>query len=196
MTADESPPEGYERGIRKLIELVSRIHHNTEWNPTEQKKALEDAANKLEELAELLLSGPAAYDLETAHDERGIPERVIGLDGFLIEQPESEWPSYQSIKWDIRELAMSARIAAERLPNPRKRHALEFAARGLLYLRHDYGFPRVTLSNDSADVSELERVCTSAGLVLSPERYRGALAESLKTFDPHFVEPGYESILK
>lgn len=193
---ESTASEIYERGIDKLIEIVSRIH-NSGWSPTESRKTIEAIAKKLEETAELLVSGSAQFDIETFHDERGIPEPVIGLDGYPIEQPtEWEWPSYQSIKWDIRLLAESARLATEQLPDPRKKPAQEFAARGLLHLRHDYGFQRVSLYDNGIDVIELKRVCERAGIVLSRERYRGLLAESLKTFDPYFIEPGYDLIYK
>lgn len=193
----ENLGECYERGIRKLIEKVSRIHKSErekEWNSTAKRKAIEEIAKKLEETADLLTSGSAQFDIESFHDERGIPERAIGLDGWPVENEETDWPSYQSIKSDIRLLAESARQAAEQVPNSRKRFALSFAARGFLHLRHDYGFPPVAKYKDSADVIELERVCSSAGMVLSRESYLGALTDSLKTFDPHFTEPEYRPI--
>jgi hypothetical protein len=190
---DDSMQEIYKRGIKKLVEIVSRIH-SSEWSPTESKRAIEKIAKKLKETAWLLdACGSAQCDIEILHNKRGIPEPVIGLDGIPIQQsPKWEWPSYRSIRQDIELLTESARLAAEQLPDPRKNRALEFAARGFLHLRHDYGFPPISLYNNSDDVIEFESICNSAKIFLSRERYRGVLSESLKTFDPYFLQPGFE----
>lgn len=183
----------YERGINRLITRVKSIHEietGKEWSSTKQKKDIEKIALELEKAAKLLaVVGTAQFDIEIFHDERGSPKRIVGLDGWPVEEKSPiDWPSYKSIYWNIRVLAESANLAAQQLPNPRKKRALEFAAHGLLHLRNYYDFPLPKLSDTGTDVQELKRVCESAGMCLSVERYRGMLSESLKSFDPHYME--------
>lgn len=189
--------ELYERGILKLTDKVKRVYAaerasgDQKWNRTAQRKEIEEIAKKLEDAAEILTSCSAQFDLEVFHDKRGLPEEVIGIDGWPEPQEDSDWPIYQSIKWDIRLLAESARLCAESVPNSRRKFALEFAARGLLHLRFDYEFPPPVKYKDSDDVFELERVCINAGMMLSRESYLNAITKVLKTFDPRYTEPEF-----
>lgn len=187
--------KSYEIRIQRLIEIVKRIHEN-EWSSTDRKKAIKTIANKLKETADLLrLCGSAQQDIELFHDECVTPAQVTGLNGLPIEQ-DSVNPSYRSIQQYVQLLAKSACLAAEQLPAARTKNALKFAARGLLHLRYDYDFPQVSLYDNSEDVIELERICKQLGIHLSRERLRGALSESFKTFDPRFMEAGFEQIYK
>lgn len=185
----------YDAGIARLIARVRRCHESEcEQTWTATRRRYEAFAQRAEEFSELMAEHEAT-DIESVHDERGEPVKVPGPDGWPVEiQDDPEWPSMQGLKWRIRDLADSARIAAERLPGAREKHALPMAARGLLHLRHDCGFQRPALSNESHDVCELDRVCRTAGIILSRERLRGALAESLKTFDSTFYD-GFDLIL-
>lgn len=187
--------ELYDAGIARLIARVKLCHESEgEQTWTETRRRYEAFAERAEEFADLIFDHEAT-DIEFVHDERGKPVKVPGADGWPVEiQDDPEWPTMQALKWRIRDLAESARIAAERLPGARERFALPMAARGLLHLRHDCGFSRPALSNESDDVCELDRVCRSAGIVLSRERLRGALSASLSTFDANFYD-GFDLIL-
>jgi hypothetical protein len=194
---DPEPPNAdYERGIGNLIKVVVRVHDASagKWSPTPLRHEISEIAIKLDKIADLLgHQGSAQRRIESVHDE---PEaRQIGLDGYPIEESplNTKAGSYQETTWRIRWLADSAREAANRLPNPRQKRALPYAAMGLLHLRQRYDFPRPALSNNSEEVNELDRICRAAGIFLSRERLRGALAQALKEFDG-YVRPGYEWI--
>ncbi len=174
----------YEAGIQRLIQHLAAMQRDS-FNPTPLRKRYELFAQRAEEFATLIAEF-SADDLEDVHAERGRPVREIRADGHVVDvDHDPHWPSLETMRWRVRELAESARVAADRLPSPREKRALPLAVRGLLHLRYDHGFPRPTLSDKSEDVQELARVCEKAGIHLSPERLRGALAEELKTFDPH-----------
>lgn len=174
--------ETYEQEISNLIDVVKHMHESA-WSPTESRNKIERIAQALEKVAELLEDGSAQFDIEIFHDKRGIPEMVTGLDGWPVEESaEREWPTYQGIKWEILLLAESAHLTAEQLSRPEK--ALAYAARRLLYLRQAYDFNLPKLYNNSLDIKELERVCNAAGIFLSAESYRGALAKALQELCP------------
>jgi hypothetical protein len=110
----------YKCGIKRLTERVKLMHEaEKELSPTPRKKDIEKIATALEKATGLLeANGCAQFDIESFHDERDIPERGIGLDGWpIVKRPVIEWPSYKAITWHIRALAESARMAADQLPN-------------------------------------------------------------------------------
>jgi hypothetical protein len=176
----------YEIGIARLIARVREVHeidHSHSWTP--RPRAYEQLAEKADEFAELMAEFEGT-DAEYVFDRLDEAEQ-IGLDGWPVSEPEGgpEPGRYQGLKWRIRELADAARLAGKRLPGPRTKQALPIAARGLLHLWNDCGFSEPVLSDGSEIVGELNRVCCGAGIFLSRERLRGALAESLATFDRH-----------
>ena len=124
----------YQAAIGKLIQRV-RVSHETKWSPTESRKECERVAKALDDVAELVATTFEGMRIEEVHEERGKPERKTGLDGYPIEEENYlEWPSYQGIKWRIRDLADSARKAAADLPDPRTKFALRHAATGMLQI--------------------------------------------------------------
>ncbi len=187
----------YRLFVTRLVEAVARIYeaeNSKDWSPTVAKKNIEAIEKKLTQIANILdEAGCAQFDIENIHNAQGF-ETVIGENGWPVKSPIEYWSSYKSIILNIRDLAESARLAMMEIPDPRKRNALEFAARGYLHLRSLHGFDRPVLSNNGPDVIALKEICEAAGIFLSEERYRGALSESLKNFDPHCLEPGLDSI--
>lgn len=178
----------YEAGIARLIERVREVHRlDQEHSWTPRRKEYEAFAERAEEFANLIAEQEGS-DTERIFDRRG--DRV-GLDGWPV---ESEDVTLQGLKWQVRELAAAARKAAQELPAPRTKQALPMAARGLLHLWHDCGRARPVLSDGSEIVGELNRVCFQAGIVLSRERLRGALADSLETFDRNYYD-GFDLLL-
>lgn len=189
----------YERGIKRLIKMVQHVcEAEKEWSPTPLKKDIEKIAATLEETARLLeRDGCAQFDIEFLHDERDIPVRAIDLNGWPVENKTIiERPSYKAVTWYIRGLAESARVAADQLPNPREKRALKYAARGLLHLMHHCGRPCPSLYDNGAGVQEFKQICECAGMNLSVESYRGALAASLKNFDPYYTEQHYDELFQ
>lgn len=165
----------YLRRLDRLVQEIRAVNEaDRQWSPTPERKRYEDFAARAEEFAERIL-GLECTDVEAVHDELRSNDRGEVVNGY---------PCMKSIRQHVLDLAESARVASDRLPNPRARRALPFAALGLLRLRYEFGFPRPALSNSSADVVELDQVCRAAGLVLSRERLRGALAEALSGFKP------------
>lgn len=173
----------YEAGIARLIEHVRAMHRN-EWSPTSKRKALESIAARIYELADLLdEQGTNQSDIEELHNRP--PEPEVGPDGYPVAVDDFGC-SYKGTIMYMRDLAKSARRVADELPDPRRKPALPFAAYALLHLRYQHGLERPALSDGGDAVRELRAVCEAAGIHLSSERLRGALAEALHAFDPHF----------
>ncbi len=195
-----SEPGGelYEAAVQKLIARTRDIHAVAgEWSPTPLRKELLEVAERIEALSALLdRSGAAQSELERRHKMRRRPEQIIGVDGYPEPADDAPFASYEGVRYELRELARSAREAAAELPDPREKRALPFAALGVLLLRRDYEFPPAVMSDDGADVVELERVCCAAGLMLSRQRLRGALTEARRRFDLHFTPPEYKLLLR
>lgn len=176
--------ELYDYGVDRLIERVKSVHEGESrgernWR-TEARRKYEELARRADEFAELIREHEAT-------DVEDVFERVeveVGRDGWPIEH--EPLTTMSALRYHVRDLAAAARIAAEELPTARQKLALPMAAKGLLCLRHDYGFERPALSNDSEDVRELDRICRLSGIVLSRETLRNALAEALRTYDPHY----------
>lgn len=166
----------YELCIARLIEYVKRARL-APWSPTPAKRAMTALSRKLEELANLLESDPYALSVEDFHNARAEPD-------------------FQTIKHGIHMLAESARLAADDLPNPREKPAIGIAAQGFLHIRHAYGLPQPALSNNSPGVLEFGQVCESAGIPLSPERLRGALAEAFNSFDKYDAPEGISDLFR
>ncbi|MDI1267802.1 MAG: hypothetical protein PSV40_01685 [Polaromonas sp.] len=167
----------YEQGINRLIEYVRK--QTNVLNPTQRKNALVAFATRLNALArDLETHGMAQGAIEEEHD-----------------QAPDVFCSYAATLRHMRELAESAQRAAASLPDARKRFAMPAAALGLVHLRHAHGYKRPVLSNTSADVKELARVCKAAGLIKSDEALRGALAAGLNAFDPYYVPPWVDEVV-
>lgn len=170
----------YEDGIRRLAKRL-KMMVDSGYSPTPKRKEIEAIAQQLEDMANVLGSqGSAQFDIEKYHDK-------LTLD----ENNKPRLGSYQKAKWGMRDLARSARAAAEALPDARAKHALPFAAEALLYLRHDCGHKLPARSNTDPAISELDRLCTLAGMSrYSNERLRGALSDALDTHT-HGTRPDY-----
>lgn len=158
--------------------LISRVRgkHESGWSPTPEKKALEDLSSRLRALAEELggwlpgqsdASAAACSSLEYAHDD---------LHGYS---------TYVGVQNSLGLLADTADREAEKLPNPRVKVALPFAARGLLVLLHAHGRDRPSKSNDGWGVLELESIAREAGIVVGRDALRKALGTALDEFDPY-----------
>ena len=179
----------YTRATEKLIARVCEIDR-AEWSPTPARQECVRVAKALNEVADMLAANTQWMMIEAVHKARGEPEVVTGLDGWpQTEESEYEWANYEAIKLQIRELAYSARLAAEELPDPREKHALPHAAMGLLHLLHWYGFPPATAYKDGSAVIELERIARKAGILRSREAYLKALKQCMKNFDGHYTPP-------
>lgn len=186
----------YEKAITKLVARV-RLSHETEWSPTESRKECERVAKALEKVADMLSTTSEEMRIEAVHQQRGEPETFTGIDG-LPQQTQSkiEWPGYQAIKWQIRSLAESARMAADELPHHNEKFALRHAAMGMLILRHFYDFAPATFYKDGEAVIELERIAELAGIFLTREAYLKVLKETIKKFDPHYTPPEFLYLFK
>ena len=180
----------YERSIPKLTETVG-LMHSTKWSPTPEAKALELLAKKLDETI-TLMDRNTYWELEEDFNQ---PIRGrVHLDG--TREPDIDRAgSYAGIRWRMHELAEFARSKKDELPHPNKKHELPFAAMAILHIMYQAGKDRPTLYDNSEAVKELGRVCNGAKIILSPERLRGALAASLESFDPNYMEAGVEEIL-
>lgn len=180
----------YEQSIAKLIDRVKQIHE-VNWSPTPEAKALEALANKLEETI-AMMDESAYWELEDAFDQ---PQQGwVRFDG--TREPDIDRSGrYASIRWAMYEVAEFARAKKDELPNPKKKHALPFAAIGLLHIMYEAGKERPKLYDRSEAVKELGRICDAANIALSPERLRGALTEALATFDPLYCDDGVNGIL-
>jgi hypothetical protein len=194
----------YEEGIALLVERLKAMHRS-EWSPTPKRKAAEAIAARLDELADLLAEdGIAQPSIQQFHDQP--PQPQPGIDGWP--EPVVKWvegfpeptmnhrDSYSGTIGHMRALAESARQVAADLPNPRTKPALPFAALALLHLRYEHGYPRPTMYEAGDDVHELQRVTEVAGIVLSPQRLRGALTEAWSRFDPAFVPDYIDELIR
>ncbi|MFA7666364.1 MAG: hypothetical protein WCY32_09620 [Burkholderiaceae bacterium] len=173
--------EMYDHGVDRLVEWVKSVHESHgRRNWTETRRRYEAFAQRAEEFANLIAEHEAT-DIEEVFERH---ETEVGADGWPIDHEPAT--TMKVLKYQIQDLAASARTAASELPTARQKLALPMAAKGFLYLRYDYGFDRPALSNNSEDVRELGRICQLSGIVLSPETVRNALAEAIRTFDPHY----------
>ncbi len=162
--------DAYQVAVTRLICQVRSMKEGG-WSPTPERKSAELIADLLCELsARLEEYGPAQDSIEVAHDNAWAS--VPGA------------PTYAGISGSIRNLAATARKVADELPDPRKKHALPFAALALLHLRYRHRFPAPSLYDDGDDVRELTRVLGEAGIYLAPQTVRNALSDALKSFDP------------
>ena len=186
--------EAYERGIQAIIGRMRQIHER-DWSPTPLRREIDSIAEELKRMVALLETRSSAQtQIERLHEEPQPTE--IGVDGYPIEEPPNRRGTYKSVILELRHLADSAREAASRLPDPREKRALPFAAMALLHLRYELGYQRPAVSNNNEVVRELDRVCREAGIVLSRERLRGAMADALKNFDPCGTPPGVDAIIR
>lgn len=164
-------------------QLIARLRPMAKgyWNPTPVRKKITEIVEQLEALAQRLQKGSSAHSaIEEVHRER-----------YAVEG-EAEWTAFNAAVGEIAALAESARAAADRLPEPRRRPHLPWAADCLLHLRYLHGFPLPMLSDKSDDVIELQDVLAEAGIVLSAVRVRNLLSVALKSFDPHLLPPGLD----
>lgn len=182
----------YSEGVERLKKRL-RGMSNTSWSPTPEYKKLHEIATALVSLAdELDGCGVAQSSIESEHDKVQPP--LIGADGWPIPAPDYGI-SFKATLMYMRELAGSAKSAASKLPNPRSRAAIPFAALAFVHLKYWYEHERPKLTNDGKDVQELSEICESAGILRSPENMRNALSDALKIFDRHFYPPGILNIL-
>lgn len=182
----------YEQGIARLIKRVREL--DQPWSPTPLRNEILDVAKRLEALVQLLeVNGSAQFDIECEHDKEPDPE--TGVDGYRIPVPDFRC-GYQPTLGYMRDLADSARRAASSLPGSREKAALPFAAMGLLHLRYAHGFDAPRISDSSADVEELDRVCKGAGLYKARETLRNSLSEALKIFDRHYMPYHFRFIVE
>ena len=181
----------YDQGISRL---VARLQHmDGDWSPTPLREKIECIAVDLERLIDVLeADGVAQSQIELEHDKE--PPAGISPDGMPLPLPDSGF-SYQVTIMRMRDLAGAARRAANALPSPRAKRALPFAATALLRLRYEHGFQKPAISDVSADVLELKRVCDLANLPKAPETIRNALSSALKTFDPDYFPDGVFEIV-
>lgn len=180
----------YEKSIAKLIERVCLIH-TSGYSPTEEGKALDALAQKLEETF-ALMDQAKYWELEYAFNQPG--PGSVRIDGSKEEDIERAG-RYANIRWGMHELAKFARRKKGELPHRNKKHAVPFAATGLLHIMYQAGKGCPKLYDNSEAVRELGRVCEGAGIVLSAERLRGALTASLESFDPNYRDAGIDDIL-
>ncbi|CAN5390843.1 hypothetical protein BH11PSE11_BH11PSE11_12360 [soil metagenome] len=186
----------YEKSISKLAARV-RLANEAKWSPTPSRKECKRVAKELEKVAKILESTSEAMLIESTHKRRGESETITGLDGWpLQERVDLEWSSYEGIKWIIRDLAASARLAADELPDPREKHALHHAALGMLHLRSWHGKKPATAYKNGEAVIELERIAKLAGIVLSREAYLKALKQARATFDFNYIPPEFKYLIK
>lgn len=187
-------PEYFE--VREKLINHARFLNANDWSPTPSRKECERVSKALNDVADLLNSTSEGMTIESKHKERGEPETTIGSDGWTItEKSDFDWPGYESIKWTIRDLAESAKQAAEALPNPRESPALPYAAMGLLYIRYHFGLQEPTSYIDGEGLSELEEIANKAGIYLSKESYSSALKKAKSKFDPHYYGV-YDRLIK
>lgn len=177
---------GYNEALAKLMKRVRQIHVNHgAANVTTKKRELEEIATQLDKVIEVLeRQGTAQSDIEELHDRP--PPPAVGFDGYPV-AVDDYGASYKGTIGYMRDLADSARRAANEMPDSRAKHALPFAALALLHIRYQHGFPRPAISVTSDDVVELKRVTTEAGIVLSDGRLSNALGAALREFDPHLL---------
>ena len=163
----------YEQCFERLARHVSQLHNAT-FDVTATRKQIDEIAAQLEKTAALLEEQTLAqHYIETEHGERH------QLEG------EAAWDAYRHTTQAILDLAVSARIASKKIPDPRRKFALPMAAQALLFLRYDFNFERPSRSNTDPLVAELDRLCALAGTPrYSAARLRGAIAEALANFDP------------
>ena len=179
--------QAYEAGVDRLVKRL-RLMNESAWSPTPKRRAAEDLAAKLVDLADYLdETGTLQFDVEELHDRP--PPLVVGDDGWLQTDTVAEsWHlSYKATIWRMRDLADSARRVANELPNPRANPALPFAALVFLHLRYRCGFPRPSLYDLGEDMQAFQRVTEAAGIVREPQTLRGPLSAALKEFDPKRV---------
>lgn len=180
----------YEKSIAKLIERVGLIH-TSGYSPTEESKALNALAQKLDETIGLM-DQDSYWELEDAFNQPS--PGSVRIDGSKEEDVERAG-RYANIRWGMYELADFARRKKGELPHRNKKHAVPFAATGLLHIMYQAGKDFPKLYDHSEAVKELGRVCNGANIVLSAERLRGALTESLESFDPNYRDAGIDEIL-
>jgi hypothetical protein len=166
--------ESYEAAFERIVAEVAR-RAKSEWSPTPKAKRLGALATRIDKLVD---------ELRHVSLDRGSIEREHDYPGGCDPRSADARPgAYKAALVRMAELADSARRVQAALPSPRKRRALPFAALAYLHLRRDYDCQRPTLYDAGFDVREFGRLCRQAGLHLSDERLRGALADALRAFD-------------
>ncbi len=174
----------YQQGIARLVLAVRGRH--VPLNTNSERKKIETFAERLDSLVQdLNTKGTAQTSIQQAQNDN----KKTGLNGYPMEDT-----SYVEILGDMKLLAESARWAADRLPDSRRKLALPFAAMGLLHLAYMHGQDRPKLHNESPTVIELESICQQCGIVLSRETLRAALSFALENFEPAFTTE-YQDIL-
>jgi hypothetical protein len=177
-----SPYYDYAASIAALIQRLKDLKASS-WSPTPHVKKLNAFAKQLDAAADLM-DEPEGMEVESAFDTDPPLER--GFDGIPIpaDPAETRRGLYQFTKWQLREIADTARSEAEGYPAPQARIAVPLAADVFLHIWYQCGRARPTLYDKGEAVTELLQILESAGMPLSKERVRTALGKALDQFDP------------
>jgi hypothetical protein len=181
----------FEASKLRLIERV-RVINESKYNPTEDKKELEKLAQHLDKTAEIL-NGVKWIYLQAEVEKDPPPE--IGVDGWPIEPVESNLGIFAGAIWRLSRIAMAARAEATALPNPRKKHALPYAARTLLHLMYEceMGFP--SHYEHAPGNLILVEICAAAKMPKEPGTCLHELKKAMEEFHPHMDPPGFGNII-
>jgi hypothetical protein len=121
--------------------------------------------------------------LELSSDELGDMRNELMLEEFI----DKDSMSYKATLSGIKCLVEACNEAINSLQDSRKRHALNYAAKGFLHLKYFAGNPRPRLTNNGDEVKEFSILCTKAGLPRSDEVCRNSLSSALENFEPHIT---------
>lgn len=182
----------YDECVSRLVKVVRDVSR-AEWSPTPEKKRLLAISARARELWQTLwLDEGLERAFDTRHREMA---PVLDGDGRIAGESENE-PTYAEVLNLLCQVAQVAESEAEKLPNSREKPALQIAALGFLHILYqaEQAFP--ALSNNSQGVREFSVILKRAGIVLSPERVRGALASAVDEFDPHTWPDGIAEIFQ
>lgn len=172
---DYEPPSTYDEWIAYITKRTRALHF-LDNNPggytvVHMRRGARAFADVIAQLVEHLASCRLArINVEALHDSR-------------VTNGEAS-RTYATIQEDLEHLRKSAEDAVKQIPDSRAKNALPFAARELLVARDACGLPAAVLSDDSEAVAELDRICRAAGIVLSPQRLRGALSAAARQRQP------------
>lgn len=183
----------YDASTKKLSDKMREMR-NSNWNPTPRVKELRKFAGELEKAADLM-SEYRWMSVEESYEQD--PKPVTGVDGYPIpfDENESKKGFYQSLKWQLRDIAEVARQEAESFPSPQSRPVMPYGALVFLHIWYQCENDRPTLYDESEAVIAFSKVCEVAGIYLSPPRIRTLLGKALENFDGASWPPGLDRIL-
>ena len=181
----------YRESLSRLSERVQKMRQ-ADGSPTAERRELTDLAADLDRVAERLQAGAFIW-LQQAFDRDQRAE--IGLDGWPASPDESRANRFAGLRLQIMELAECAKREAESLPDARRRGYLDYCADAFLHIRNECEMPHAVLYDKSEAVADFSAVLNAAGIVLSPERVRGLLAEAQKRFHAFEIPDGLLQLL-